>query len=399
MIEINEAVQILVEKVRRQNDIEVVSLLDSTERILAENIYSDINVPDFPKSAMDGYALRSIDTKGASKDNPIEITVIEKIYAGDFSTIKAGEKTAVRLMTGSFIPEGYDSVIKQELTNYGEHKVEIYEEIPPYNHYCPIGEDVKKGDLIFSKGTKITSTHLGILASIGRDRVPVFKSMKVSLISTGSELLKPGNKLEPGKIFSSTNYIIASNLLHNGIEIQNLSISSDDIQGLSEQIVSNLEESDILLTTGGVSVGDKDLMPDVMKHIGAEILFHSVAMKPGTPVLAASYKNKLLLCFSGNPYASLANFNVLFWPVASAFYGSEDLQLKRFKLVIEEGYLKKSRLTRLVRAKEKQGKIYLVDKVHKSSVISNMVDCNVMVIQRPNTEIKPGEEIEGFYLP
>ncbi len=399
MIEINEAVQILVEKVRRQNDIEVVSLLDSTERILAENIYSDINVPDFPKSAMDGYALRSIDTKGASKDNPIEITVIEKIYAGDFSTIKAGEKTAVRLMTGSFIPEGYDSVIKQELTNYGEHKVEIYEEIPPYNHYCPIGEDVKKGDLIFSKGTKITSTHLGILASIGRDRVPVFKSMKVSLISTGSELLKPGNKLEPGKIFSSTNYIIASNLLHNGIEIQNLSISSDDIQGLSEQIVSNLEESDILLTTGGVSVGDKDLMPDVMKHIGAEILFHSVAMKPGTPVLAASYKNKLLLCFSGNPYASLANFNVLFWPVASAFYGCEDLQLKRFKLVIEEGYLKKSRLTRLVRAKEKQGKIYLVDKVHKSSVISNMVDCNVMVIQRPNTEIKPGEEIEGFYLP
>lgn len=399
MIEINEAIQILVENILKQRKTEVVSLLDSTNRILAEDVYSDINVPDFPKSAMDGYALRAIDSKGATQKKPVVLNVIEKIYAGDYSDIEAYENTAVRLMTGSFIPKGYDSVIKQELTNYGEENVEIYAETRPFNHYCPVGEDIQIGELVFSKGAKIKSTHLSILASIGKHQVSVYKQMKVSLISTGSELIKPGNPLEPGKIYSSTNYTIASNLIQNGFELKNLTLSMDDEKILSAQILSDLEESDILLTTGGVSVGDKDLMPDVMKNIGAEILFHSIAMKPGTPVLAARYKEKLILCFSGNPYASLANFNVLFWPVAAKFYQSSDLLLKKFKLVIAEGYLKKSCLTRFVRAKEEQGKIYLIDKNHKSSVISNMIDCNVMIIQKPDTEIKPGEEIEGFYLP
>lgn len=399
MIEINEAIRRIVDCVQRQTKIETIPLLESSNRILAEDIVADINVPDFPKSAMDGYAVRSIDTIGASKESPIKLKVIEKIYAGDYSDIQAYENTAVRLMTGSFIPEGFDSVIKQEWTDHGSDYVKIYEEIKAYNHYCPVGEDIKTGDLIFKKGTKLRSTHLGILASIGRDQIPVLSPMRVSLISTGSELIKPGNPLEKGKIYSSTNFTIASNIKSNGLELIDLKIAVDDIELLSTHFKTQLEESDILLTTGGVSVGDKDLMPDVVENIGAEILFHSIAMKPGTPVLAAKYKNKLILCFSGNPYAALANFNVLFWPAAAAFYNSDDLLLKKFCLPIAEGFLKKSRLTRFVRAKEDQGRIYLIDKVHESSVISNMVDCNVMIIQEPGKEIKVGEVIEGFYLP
>lgn len=399
MIEINEAIRRIVDCVQIQTKTETIPLLESSNRIVAEDIISDINVPDFPKSAMDGYAVRSIDTVGASKESPIKLKVIEKIYAGDYSDVQAYENTAVRLMTGSFIPDGFDSVIKQEWTDYGSDYVKVYEEIKPYNHYCPVGEDIKSGELIFKKGTRIKSTHLGILASIGLDRITVISPMRVSLLSTGSELIKPGYPLEEGKIYSSTNFTIASNIISNGLDLVDLKIAVDDIESLSAQITNQLEESDILLTTGGVSVGDKDLMPEVMENIGAKIIFHSIAMKPGTPVLAAEYKNKLILCFSGNPYAALANFNVLFWPAAAAFYNSEDLLLKKFCLPIAEGFLKKSRLTRFVRAKEDQGKIYLIDKTHESSVISNMIDCNVMIIQEPGKVIEVGEVIEGFYLP
>lgn len=399
MIEIKEAINRLTKNVQVQEERIDCELLESVNCILYEDIYSNINVPDFPKSAMDGYAVRSQDTIGATKENSKNLKVLGKLHAGDYKNIEAEKNSAIRVMTGAYIPKGYDAVIKQELTDYGEETVEIYNEVGVFEHYCPVGEDIKKGQIIFKRGTKIKSIHLGILASLGISQVPIYKPMKVSLISTGSELIYPGEKLIAGKIYSSTNYIIASYINHNGMILDSISIEQDSIEYLGNKIIDKLEESDIMLTTGGVSVGDKDLMPEVMEYIGAEILFHSIAMKPGTPVMGALYNKKLIICFSGNPFASLANFHVLFWPVASFFYNSEDLLLKKFKVKIESGYLKPSRLTRYIRAKEEQGKAYLIDKVHESSVISNLVDCNFMLIQEPGKEILEGEEIEGFYLP
>lgn len=399
MISVEEAIQRLQNNVHRQSEIEEIDLLNATNRVLAEDVYSPINVPDFPKSAMDGYAVQSADTLNATSDNPVSLKVIEKIYAGEYGDIKAEKNTAIRVMTGSFIPEGYDSVIKQEDTDYGSQFVKIYKPSSPQQYSCEKGEDILKGEFLFPKGTKIKSAHLGILSSIGTHKVKVLKKMKVSILSTGSELLLPHQPLENGKIFSSTNYILASYIKNNGLGLGSLSLVKDELKLLASRIKEELASCDILLTTGGVSVGEKDLLPEVMDKIGAEIIFHSIAMKPGTPVMAAKYKDKLILCFSGNPYAALANFSVLFWPVVAEFYGSQDFNLKSFKLPVKKGYLKSSKLKRYVRGKEENGFIYLETKTHQSSILSNLIDCNIIMIQEPGEEIIEGKELEGFYLP
>lgn len=394
MLTVKESQKILKENIKTCRDMEKVSLYEAVDKILAEDLYSPINVPEFPKSAMDGYAVRSedfIDLK------PKKLKVMDKVVAGDSIEISANKNTAIRIMTGGEIPRGYDAIVKQEDTDYGQDIVQINKIPKKYDFYCPMGEDIKKGELLIKKGTLIRGVHIGIIASVGLEKVNIIKPLKTSILSTGSELLAPGEKLEPGHIYGSTNYIMGTEILKSGIKLVRSDICKDDMESLEREILSELETCDVLITTGGVSVGEKDLLPDVMKKIGAKELFRRINIKPGTPVMASKYEDKIILSFSGNPYASLVNFRVLYWPLVSSYYDSKDLDNKIIETKIASGYLKPSRLERYVRAKYSDGKVYLHD-THKSSVISNLTDCNCFIIQKENTELEEGDKVDIILL-
>ena len=394
MLTVREAQAILKKEIIKGNDILEVGLYDSLNMVLADDIYSPINVPEFPKSAMDGYAVRSEDfSDGELK----KLKVLEKVVAGDSKDIEPLKNSAIRIMTGGEIPQGYDAIVKQEDTDYGVDYVDIRKIPKKHDFYCPKGEDIKKGELLLTKGTQIKSVHLGLIASVGLDKVKIIEPIKVSVLSTGSELLLPGMELLKGHIYSSSNFIMGGQLTDEGINLLDSSVCKDDIETLSTEILKRLEKTDVLITTGGVSVGEKDLLPDVVENIGAEILFKKINIKPGTPVMASKYKDKIILSFSGNPYATLVNFRVLFWPMVSEYYKSKDLDNNIVKTEVADGYLKPSTLERYVRAKYIGGKVYIPDS-HKSSVISNLTDCNCFIIQKENTELKKGEKVDIILL-
>ncbi len=419
-MELDNIIKIISTSMGVQKQTETVSILESRGRILAENLYATMNVPHFPKSAMDGYAIRSEDSKGTSKDEPKKLQVVGEILAGECKDITAGQGEAVRVMTGSFVPIGFDCVIRQEDTDYGERKVTIYKDAEPYENYCKVGEDLKQGQLVLSKYRKLDEIAIGVLASLGILKVSVYKPMKAGVLSIGTELLEPGfleelkpvlfvkeEKLAgagtefvisgqeplPGKIYNSCGYILKTALDSKGIEVVFRHHLVDDEKEIEEFLLQQTNKADIIITTGGVSVGKKDLMPKVLGQISDEI-YQGIKIKPGTPTICARCKDTWILSFSGNPYAVLAHYHMLFLPVAAYFTQDASKRNETRKAVIEEGYLKKSKLTRIVRAKEANGKVVINALTHASSVLSNMLDCNCIVVQPAGAELKAGMEVQ-----
>ncbi|HHX69888.1 MAG: molybdopterin molybdotransferase MoeA [Miniphocaeibacter sp.] len=393
MINVIDAIKILKDNIKTQTEYLEVNLLTSEGYVLAEDLYSKINVPEFPKSAMDGYAVNYKDLENTKK-----FKVIDEIYAGEFKNIEYKPNTAIRVMTGSYIPEGYNCIVKQEDTDYGVEYVNIHRKEKEYSNYCHIGEDIKKGELILKAGTIISTIHLGVFASLGLNRIKVVKPLSVSLISTGSELLYPGEKLENGKIYCSTLFTINSYLKKFNIQVNNIKIVEDNLFKIAENVEKASKESDIIITTGGVSVGKYDLIPELYSKISNNILFKKVAMKPGTPVSAAIINNSIIMSLSGNPFAALANFQVLFWPIAAKYYNSEEFNNIEYEKIVKKGYLKPSKLQRYVRARYYNEFVELED-IHSSSVISNLLNCNCLIVQKSNTEIKEGDKVKVIYLP
>ena len=301
-------------------------------------------------------------------------------------------------MTGAMIPEGYDAVIKQEYTDQGEEEVRIYESIAPYRNYMKIGEDLLCGTLLVTKGTLLRSAHIGLLANVGLGEVAIVRPLRITLLVTGSELQMPGTAPVPGKIYNTLQYQIGARIEERLHEPCRTLWAPDDVAGLKKEMLDGLADADCLITTGGVSVGEHDLIPEVLEQMGADLLFRGVAMKPGTPVTAAVLDDKLILCLSGNPFAALVNLDVLFWPSVDAYYRSDVFALKRADAVVKEGTMKSSRLPRYLRAKETDGKLYFRHLQHGGSQLFTLTESNCLIRQPVNMELKEGDRVEIFHL-
>ena len=396
-MEINEAKEKLLNSISKlELDEEEVSITDAIGKISAEDVVAKVNVPSFPKSAMDGYAVCSRDTQGASKDNPVKLTVIEKLFAGETSKAVFENNSAVRVMTGSLIPEGYDAVVMQEDTDYGEQDVLIKKEIKSFTNYCKVGEDIKIGETFIRKNDVINRTNLGTLASLGISKVKVYSNPKVGIISTGTELALLDEELKEGKIYSSISYMLKAQLESYGIEAK-ICVCPDEKNEIKEKLLTFLNEYDLIITTGGVSVGEKDLMPDVLKDIDAGIVFSRVNIKPGTPTMGSVKDGKIILSLSGNPFAALANFDYYFWDVLAKVTGNNNYKSNIVKAALANDYEKLEKTKRLLRAKLDNGKAYL-EKVNSSSVISNMSDCNCYVFIDENKAYKAGDEVKVLMM-
>ena len=286
-------------------------LFEAVGRALRQDIHAAITQPPFPRSPLDGYALRAADITAASRENPAVLQVIDRSFAGfpAAKTVDTGE--AVRIMTGAPIPDGADCVIRQEDTDCGEETVRIYTPLQPHDNYCFAGEDYRAGDLLVSAGSRITAGVCALLSGAGIDRVQVTGLPRVAVISTGSELQKPGTPLSYGKIYDANSAYLMARLRELGIEQATAACVGDDGKALESAFRTALRDYDLVISTGGVSVGQADLVPPTLKALGGEDIFHGIAVKPGMPAAFFTVDGKPVLALSGNPFACVVTFELL----------------------------------------------------------------------------------------
>lgn len=389
-ITFEQAIELLTDNAAEIFDSEEVSLIESVGRVAAENYFATFDNPPFNRSPLDGYALKSSNTPGKFK-------IIGEECAGDFFSgeIKSGE--ALRIMTGAAIPLGADCVIRQEDVKVDGEKIFVPYALKHHENFCFAGEDTKSGALLVEKNSVLTAAHVAILASQGFATVKVFRQPKIAIASTGDELIEPGEKISAGKIFNSNLLLLAGRLIELGFAPKIFGNLPDDADACTEKIFSLRDEIDLLITTGGVSVGKKDIMHDVVKKIGRRI-FWRVKMKPGAPVLGWTCGKFLGVALSGNPFAALATFELLVRPVLAKISRREKILYKRGRGTLADDFPKKSLVRRFIRAKFDGEKIFLPSR-HESGSLYSAVGCNCLVdIPAGSEKLSAGAEVEIILL-
>jgi molybdopterin molybdotransferase len=395
--EIEECQALLLDNAVSQT-VQEVDISDACGMVLAETVCSDMPLPPYPKSAMDGYAVCAADLQGAAKDNPVRLKVKGELLAGDYEEIPYEKGTAVRIMTGAFVPAGYDAVVRQEDTDYGESEVCVCVTAKPFSNYCKVGEDIQKGDVVVKQGTRLGPVHIGLLAGIGRARIRVYRPVQVAILSTGTELARVGQPLDKGKIYNSIAYLLAAGIRREGLQVVSVQNCADEEQLMTQQLTHALEIADLVITTGGVSVGKKDLVPDVLRNIQAQILFRRANIQPGTPTTASVKDGKMILSLSGNPYAALVNFEIYFWPLAAKMMHHASFDTVKGTAVLQSEYPKVNRMRRQLRARAEDGKVYLPTEVHASSVIHNLTECNCFIDLEAGRQVQVGDSVRIRYI-
>ncbi len=353
-IPVKEAIK-KVHQYRRYGEVEWIPLKDSLERFIAEDMLADHDVPAFDRSPYDGFALRAEDTKEASSEQPIEFEVIDHIGAGMVSTKTIGPFQAIRIMTGAKIPDGANVVIMIELTRTfeknGKYFMSLKRPLQKGDNISRQGEETFKGKVMVKKGTKVTPGVIALLATFGYAVVPVVKKPVIGIISTGTELLQVSDAMVDGKIRNSNLSMVYAQVLVTGGEPLDLGGVSDDFDQSYEAVKVALSKVDMLITTGGVSVGDFDFLPAIYKKLGAEVLFNKVAMRPGSVTTVAALPNgQLLFGLSGNPAACFVGFELLVKPIVYRWCLKENPYPAFAEAKLTHDFPKANPFTRFVRA-------------------------------------------------
>ncbi|MFX0039226.1 MAG: gephyrin-like molybdotransferase Glp [Promethearchaeota archaeon] len=311
-ISVEEFRKILNSIRRIEKEEELVKLDDSFNRIISRDITSKINVPHFRKSRMDGFAVIAEDTFGAEEDSIIEIEVIETIQAGDIPQKSLNRGQCSYVATGAALPENSNAIIMVEFTEKKNNKVLISKAVSPGMHVIAVGHDVKKGDIIVKKDQLINLATIGILASCGIKEIPVYEKPKISLISTGNELVSQNIKnLEIGKIYDVNSFVLRKALENTGVEVDFLGIVKDEYEDLKNILDKALKNSDLIILSGGTSKGEGDLGPKVLEdYNNIEIFVHGVKIKPGKPIIFVKMKKKIVFILPGYPTSALSCFYV-----------------------------------------------------------------------------------------
>lgn len=285
---------------------EKIPLQDSLGRILAEDVFSDINMPPFNKSAMDGFAI-------IKKDIDKELDIIETIKAGAMPQKKITPGKCARIMTGAPVPEGAEMVVMVEHTNVNDNKLTITNKNSAEN-ICYLGEDIQTDNKILSSGTIITPAEMAALATIGHDPVSVKKQPVIGIIATGSELVEPSEKPKSAQIRNSNSYQLYGQIKQAGCKATYFGIIEDNEEDIFKMIQKHIDDFNILLLSGGVSMGEFDFVPEVLQKIGFESLFSKIAMKPGKPTIFGRKGDKFVFGLPGNPVSTFMIFELLVKP-------------------------------------------------------------------------------------
>ena len=395
MISADEAIKIILENTRILGR-EKIFLNDALGRVLAEDIFSPYNIPYADNSAMDGYALRASDTKGASEENPVKLKIVGIIPAGKVFEGKVNYGEACKIMTGGIIPEGADCVARKEICKEKEGFVYVYKELKVENDLRKSGEDIEKGELVLKKGTEITPAVIGVLASVGKSVVYVYKRPKISILISGDEIVDIDEPIGKGKVKNSNTYSLFALIKESGGIPVNCGIIKDDKNSLKEEIMDNLD-SDIILSTGGVSVGDYDYTKEVIEEIGFNIHFWRLKIKPGKPLLFATFRDKLYFGIPGNPVSTMVVFYKFIMPSILKMQGFKDIFLPQRRAILVEDIKKKDSRREYIRGIlfEKDSKFFVKSTGPQGSgILKSMVLGNCLIEVKENeSKLSKGDEV------
>jgi molybdenum cofactor synthesis domain-containing protein len=302
--------------------VEEVPLLEAVDRVLAEDIVAANDNPPFDKSTVDGYAVKAQDTFGAQENRPVTLKICGTVRTGRLSRIKVGKKQAAAIFTGGPVPEGADAVVMVEYTERKSDHIRVFSAIPKSGNVMKAGSDVSQGETVVAKGRKVGSREIGAIASSGRGKVKVQRIPRVAIISTGPEVIQPGNRLPPGKIYDINSYSLNAAVVRSGGKPIHVGIVEDEFSELQKAVIAALKSADIVVTSGGVSVGPKDLMPKVLASLGSlGLILSGIAIKPGKPTTVAIIRRKLVYSLPGHPTSALMVFHLLVRPTIQAMAG------------------------------------------------------------------------------
>ncbi len=398
-IEIEQALEVLLKDVRPKREKCVVPLMQALGSCVAQDIYAPLDNPPFDRSPLDGYAVCAEDVADASFECPINLPVVGSAFAGVPYESKFERGQAVRIMTGAVMPQGSDCVIRQEDTDYGEENVQIYIGVPRHQNYCFQGEDVARGTLMIRKGERLCAAHIGMLVGMGITQVEIIEPLRVALVCTGDELCEPGLPLGPGKIYNSNRWLLQARLHELGIEAVTCVTCGDSTHQIADVIREVGHGADVILTTGGVSVGSRDMLHQVVDLLGAKRLFWRIKAKPGSPLLCSEYDGKPLICLSGNPFAAFATFELFARPVFAKLMGDNTYLSQKREAVFQGSFNKTSNTRRFVRACYREGKVWLSSNNHSSGSLASLVECNCMLdIPGGHAPLQGGEKLNVLLL-
>ena len=418
----NDEVMISVEEARARI-LEVVYRLEAADLpleqawglILAEDVVSHLTIPPLDNTSMDGYAVRATDTVGSSLEAPVRLNVIGEVAAGYMypGAIEAG--TAIRIMTGAPIPRGADSVVPFEETDEppgrsfghfakGRDHVGIFKAARPGNNVRRAGEDVTRGSLVMSAGTEVRAAQIGVLASLGRTTVSVYRRPTVAILSTGDELLAPGTPYEEGKIYDSNAYSLTALVLEAGAFPWRLGIAKDTVEDLTEKVHQALE-ADLILTSAGVSRGDYDVVKDVLEREG-EVNFWSVRMRPGKPLAFGTFRaggRKVPhIGLPGNPVSSMVAFELFGRPAVFKMMGKSGWERPTQRVTVEDRVVNSDGRRFLARAivQKREGRLTAsLTGPQGSGILTSMALANALVICPEDVKaLEPGDEADAIML-
>ncbi|MBR3288505.1 MAG: molybdopterin molybdotransferase MoeA [Lachnospiraceae bacterium] len=399
-MEFNEAVKILSDKVNKV-DKENVSIDSLFGRILAEDLISKEDVPSFNRSPLDGYCFNYEDTLDANENNPSILDVIEVVPCGKVATKKIGKMQAIKVLTGAKIPEGGNAVVKFEDVEENDGKIKIFDKFEKNQNLILSGEDVKKGTVLAKVGDVIDAGVVGLAASLGISSLCVYRKVKVGFISTGSEVLELDDKMVDGKIYNSNRYIFDAIFKKNNIDYKYYGVVDDDEDNTVKIFERAIAACDIVISTGGVSVGDYDLVASSLEKIGLNIFVDRIEMKPGMACCFAEKNQKFVLALSGNPMSSVTTFYAVCLPAIRKMMGYGKYENQYFKVKLKNSFSKRINNIRFLRGKlsiENGEAVVDLNLDQGNIVIKSLIDCNAMIKAENVKEAKAGMSFDCMLL-
>ncbi|WP_269221917.1 gephyrin-like molybdotransferase Glp [Flavobacterium sp. IMCC34518] len=389
MISVPEAFSILEHNLPVLQEVEI-SLFQARKHILAQSLMSPINMPPFRQSAMDGYALCLHDA--------LVYVIVGEIKAGDSHLVNLIPGQAVKIFTGAAVPDSAQAVIQIEKVAANGTQLLLDELVAPETNVRPIGEQISAGDLALQKGTLLNAAAIGFLAGLGFTKIPVYKKPKVGIVVTGNELSKAGTPLEYGKVYESNGIMLQSALIDAFYDEVTIYEVNDDFENTKNKLNEALTANDVVLVSGGISVGDYDFVARALKDLQVETLFYKVNQKPGKPLFAGKLNNKVVFALPGNPAACLTCFYVYVLPTLTILSGAEANYQQAVLLPLAHDYEVKNTRSQFLKASINNGEAEILTHQNSSMLNSFSVSNGLVYVSHGHYELKKGDKVEVYLL-
>ncbi len=397
LIEYRDAERLVLENTFRL-PVEEKPLEEALGLVLARDLLATVDSPPFDNSAVDGYAVRSTDAEAGRV-----FKVVDEAPAGRPAEKSVGEGEAIKIFTGGVIPEGADATVMVENTSGWGAEFELKKAAVPGQNLRAAGQDARKGEVILREGVEIGSPQIALAATQGYGKLPVYRRPRVVVLSTGTELVEPGTReLSPGEIFDSNSFAIVAQAHEAGAEARRLYAASDDADVLREAVEEALETADVVVTSGGVSVGEKDLVKSTMLDLGVEQVFWGVKFKPGKPLFFGTREDTRFFGLPGNPVSAMVCFDLFVRPALIKMMGRQDPRRPRIEVYFDDDMRNQfGRMHAMRVSLERTEKGWRAESVgaQGSGLVSSLTKADALALIGPESEgVRAGEPVEAIVL-